>query len=137
MKPNVLLTIASLLSLLFITFHISDEIARGMEPGQLNMLIPMLITALWLYGALVLAGRRSGYIIMLIQAIFGMGIPVIHLTGIGLVGGRIAVDSGASFFWVWGNWALFMVSVLALVLAVRCLWNPQWGASSLLADSKS
>jgi hypothetical protein len=134
MKRSVLLTIASLLSLLLITFHISDEIARGMEPGQLNMLIPMLVTALWLYGALVLAGRRSGYIIMLIEAVFGTGIPVIHLTGVGFVGGRIAVDASGAFFWVWGNWALFMVSVFALVLAIRCLWNPQWGESSLLND---
>jgi hypothetical protein len=131
MKPNVLLTIASLFSILFLTFHISDEIARGMELGQLNMLIPMLFLAAWVYGALVLAGRRSGYIIMLIEAIFGLGIPVIHLTGVGLVGGRIAVDSTGAFFWVWGNWALFIISALAFALAVRCLWNPQWGNSRL------
>src|ERR1700754_4735460 len=100
MKPNVLLTIASLLSILFLTFHISDEIARGMEPGQLNMLIPMFVLAFFLYGALVLAGRRSGYIIMLIEALIGSGVPVIHLTGVGLVGGRIAVDASGAFFWV-------------------------------------
>ncbi len=134
MKPNVLLTIASLLSVLFLTFHISDEIARGMEPGQLNMLIPMIILALFVYGALALAGRRSGYIIMLIEAIIGTGIPIIHLTGVGLVGGRIAVDAGGAFFWVWGNWALFVVSFFALILAVRCLWNPQWAQSRLLGD---
>ena len=135
MKRSVLLTIASLLSILFLTFHISDEIARGMEPGQLNMLIPMIILVLFVYGALVLAGRRSGYIIMLIEAIFGTGIPVIHLTNLGLVGGRIAVDASGSFFWVWGNWALFMVSVLALTLAVRCLWSPQWGQSPVFPPS--
>lgn len=135
MKRSVLLTIASLLSILFLTFHISDEIARGMEQGQLNMLIPMLILALFVYGALVLAGRRSGYIIMLIEALFGAGIPVIHLTGVGLVGGRIAVDAGGAFFWVWGNWALFIISVFALVLAARCLWNPQWGESPVIPNS--
>jgi hypothetical protein len=129
MKHNVMLTIASLLSILFLTFHISDEIARGMEAGGINMLVPMLFLAVWLYGALVLAGRRSGYIIMLIEAVFGVGIPVIHLTGAGLVGGRIAVDSSGAFFWVWGNFALFVVSVFAFTLAVRCLWNPQWGES--------
>lgn len=132
MKRSVLLTIASLLSILFLTFHISDEIARGMEPGQLNMLIPMLILVVWVYGALVLSGRRSGYIIMLIEAIFGSGIPVIHLTGLGLVGGRIAIDASGAFFWVWGNWALFVISVFALILAVRCLWNPQWGQSPVM-----
>jgi hypothetical protein len=135
MKRSVLLTIASLLSILFLTFHISDEIARGMEPGQLNMVIPMLVLALFVYGALALAGRHSGYIIMLIEAIFGTGIPVIHLTGVGLVGGRIAVDASGAFFWVWGNWALFIISVFALILALRCLWNPQWGQSPVIPDS--
>ena len=124
-----MLTIASLLSILFLTFHISDEIARGMEVGGINMLVPMLFLAAWLYGALALAGRRSGYIIMLIEAIFGVGIPVVHLLGAGLVGGRIAVDSSGAFFWVWGNFALFVVSAFAFTLAVRCLWNPQWGES--------
>ena len=130
MKPNVMLTITSLLSILFLTFHLSDEIARGLEPGGLNMVIPMLIFAVWLYGTLVLAGRRSGYIIMLILAIFGTGIPILHMSGVGLVGGRIAVDSGGAFFWVWQNMAMCVVSAFSLILAVRLLWNPQWGESS-------
>src|SRR5436305_3972494 len=33
MKQNVMLTIASLLSILLLTFHLTDDIARGMEPG--------------------------------------------------------------------------------------------------------
>ena len=36
MKSNVMLTIASLLSILFFTFHLADDIARGMEPGKLT-----------------------------------------------------------------------------------------------------
>ena len=129
MKPNVMLTITSLLTILFLTFHLSDEIARGMEPGGLNMVIPVLILAVWLYGTLVLAGRRSGSIIMLILAIFGTGIPILHMSGMGLVGGRIAVDSGGAFFWAWQNMAMCMVSAFSVILAARLLWNPQWGQS--------
>jgi hypothetical protein len=33
MKHNAMLTIASLLSILFITFHLTDDIIRGMEKG--------------------------------------------------------------------------------------------------------
>jgi len=33
MKHNVMLTIASLLSILFMTFHLTDDIIRGIEPG--------------------------------------------------------------------------------------------------------
>ncbi len=38
MKHNVMLTIASLLSILFLTFHLTDDIVRGMEPGTLSKL---------------------------------------------------------------------------------------------------
>lgn len=137
MKRSTLLTLTSLLSILFMTFHISDEIARGMEHGGLNMVIPLLIVAGWLYGTLVLAERRSGYIIMLIVAIFGTGIPIVHMTGAnGLVGGRIAADSSGAFFWAWGNIALYVISVFSLVLASRALWSPQWAQGTLSSDPK-
>jgi len=127
MKPNVMLTITSLLSILFLTFHLSDEIARGMERGGLNMVIPMLVLGILLYGTLVLAGRRSGYIIMLLIGVFGTGIPILHMTGAGLIGGKIAADSSGAFFWVWGNLALCVISVFSIILAARGLWSPQWG----------
>lgn len=129
MKHSVMLTITSLLSILLLTLHLSDEIARGMEHGGLNMVIPVLIMAVWLYGTLVLAGRRSGYIIMLLVAIFGTGIPILHMSGIGLVGGKIAADSSGALFWVWQNMAMCTISAFSLILAVRCLWNPEWGKS--------
>ena len=127
MKPNVMLTITSLLSILFLTFHLSDEIARGMERGGLNMVIPMLVLAVLLYGTLMLTGRRSGYIIMLLIGVFGTGIPILHMTGAGLIGGKIAADSSGAFFWVWGNLALCVISVFSIILAARGLWSPQWG----------
>ena len=43
MKQNVMLTIASLLSILFMTFHLADDIVRGMEPGTLSSLIAVLL----------------------------------------------------------------------------------------------
>ena len=55
MKRNVMLTIASLLSILFMTFHLTDDIVRGMEPGTLSNLIAVPILVVWLYGTLVLA----------------------------------------------------------------------------------
>ncbi|MGE5743215.1 MAG: hypothetical protein ACM368_04740, partial [Gemmatimonadota bacterium] len=66
MKQNVMLTTTSLLSILFFTLHLADDIVRGMEPGTLSNLPAVPIFVLWLYGTLVLAGRRSGYIITLL-----------------------------------------------------------------------
>src|SRR5262249_54182596 len=100
MTHNVKLTITSLLSILFFAFHWADDIVRGMSPGGLSGLLGVLILVVWLYGTLVLAERRSGYIIMLLGSIGGLGVLVIHMRGAGLVGGRIANSSGV-FFWVW------------------------------------
>ncbi len=51
----------------------------------------------WLYGTLVLAGRRSGHIITLRGSLFASGMPVIHTMGAG-VGGEFAKSSGAFSF---------------------------------------
>ena len=50
MKQNVTLTIASLLSILFMTFHLGDDIVRGMETGTLSNLIALPILVVWMYG---------------------------------------------------------------------------------------
>ena len=60
MKPNITLTITSLLSILFFTFHFADDIVRGFEPGGVRNFSGVLIVAVWLYGTLVLAERRAG-----------------------------------------------------------------------------
>ncbi|HXF12837.1 MAG TPA: hypothetical protein VN517_06775, partial [Terriglobales bacterium] len=66
MRHNFALTIASLLSILFTTLHVADDIVRGMEPGRLSDLIVVPILVVWLYATLVLAERRSGYVIILL-----------------------------------------------------------------------
>lgn len=136
MKYSVLLTVTSLLSILLVTFHLSEEIVRGMEPGGLNMLVAVLIMLVWLYGTLVLAGRRSGYIIMLVGAILGTGIPILHMSGVGLVGGRIAADSSGAYLWVWGNMTMCTISAFSFILAVRALWDPQWGQARVNEQSQ-
>ena len=122
MKQNPMLTIASLLSILFLTFHLADDIRRGFEPGGPRVYLGILILFVWLYGTLALAGRRSGYIIMLVGSLLGAGVPLIHMTGKGLVGGRIA-GSNAIFFWVWTFLVLGLTSLFSLVLSARGLWS--------------
>ena len=111
MKQNTMLTITSLLSILFMTFHLADDIVRGMEPGRVSNLVAVPIFVVWLYGTLVLAERRSGYIIILLGSLLGLGVPVIHMMGKGVgVGGNIANSSGAFFF----VWTLIALGVTAL-----------------------
>ena len=123
MKHSVLLTITSLISILLMSFHLSDDVVRGFEPGGIKNSIGVLILVVWLYGTLVLAERRSGYIIMLLGGIFGAGVPVVHMIGSGLVDGK---EPGGIHFWVWTLLALQMTSAFSGILAVRSLWNPDW-----------
>ena len=64
--------IASLLSIVFMTAHWTDDIVRGFSPGGVSGLGGVLILVVWLYGTLVLAERRSGYVIMLVASLLGL-----------------------------------------------------------------
>ena len=125
MKRSTMLTITSLLSILLFTFHLSDDIVRGFEPGGVKNIIGVLMLVVWLYGTTVLAERRSGYIIILLGSILGSGVPVAHMIGRGLVGGRIANSSGI-FFWVWTLITLQVTAIFSLILSVRGLWSLPW-----------
>ena len=122
MQQSRLLTIASLLSILFVSLHTADDIVRGMEPGTLFDLIVVPILVVWLYGTLVLAGKRSGYVIIFLGSLLGLLVPVIHMKGHG-VGGAIAKSNGA-FFFIWVLLALGVTALFSLVLSLRGLWKP-------------
>ena len=121
MKQNGTLTIASLLSVLFMTLHTTDDIVRGMEPGTLFDLIVLPILAVQLYGTLVLAGRRSGYVILLLVSLLELVVPVVHMKGAG-VGGAIAQSHGA-FFFIWTLLALGVTALFCVMLSARGLWR--------------
>jgi hypothetical protein len=121
MKQNLTLTIASLLSVLLMTLHLADDIVRGMEPGTLSSLIALPILVVLLYGALVLAGKRSGYVIILLGSLLCLIVPVVHMKGAG-VGGATAQSSGA-FFFIWTLLALGVSALFSIILSARGLWE--------------
>jgi hypothetical protein len=124
MTHQRILTITSLLSILLFSFHWSDEIARGMEAGTIDKTWGgFAIFFVWLYGVLVIPERKVGLVIILLGSILASGVPILHMTGRGVVGGRIPVDSSGVFFWVWTNVALGATGMISLALAVRALWN--------------
>jgi len=125
MKQNVTLTITSLVSILFFTFHLSDDIVRGFEPGGFRQINGIVILVVWLYGTMVLSGRRSGYIIILLGSLLTSLMPVAHMRGAGLVGGRVAHTSGM-LFWVWTLITVGATALFSVVLSVRELWRLPW-----------
>ena len=118
MKPRDLLTGTTLLTAFFLTLHVSDDIARGMDTIGLHSLIPMLVFGLWLYGTLVLSGRRWGYVLQLLVAIVGLGVVIIHLKGAHM--GQIAVSNGGVLF-VWTLFVIGTTSSLSILLCVHGL----------------
>ena len=126
MKQNVMLTITSLLSILFMTFHLTSDTlhARVGTPeagGSTLVMVPILVV--WLYGTLVLAEQRSGYVIMLIGSLLGLAMPLIHVMGAGGVfRGEIAKSSPA-FLFVWTLHALGATAMFSLILSARGLWS--------------
>jgi len=130
MKESILLTVASPLSIRFLAIHLADDIVRGIEKGSLLNLTAVPIVVLWLYGTLVLAKRRSGYVIILLGSILGAGVPVIHfMREGGVVGGRLANFAG-NFFFVWTIIAIGATSLFSIVLSVRGLWSLRKGAAA-------
>src|SRR5579871_1098597 len=90
MKQSVTLTITSLLSILLLTFHMAGDILFGMASPRFANLIAVLVFVIWLYGTLVLAERRAGYIIILFGSLLGLVVLLVHMKGAnGLLGGAI------------------------------------------------
>ena len=129
MKPNTLLTGLSLLSIVLCTFHLTDDIVYGWEPGRLATLYALPIFVAWLYGALLLRERLSGYIILMLGSIVSLGIPMIHMSGKGIgTASRVANTSGHRFF-VWTLLMLAMSGLFSLVLSAQALWRRDWRRS--------
>jgi len=130
MKPNVILTIASLLLVLFLTFHLAGDIVHGFEPGGLSNLVGgVLISVVLLYGTTVLFERRSGYIIMLLGSLFSLVVPIVHMKGRGVgITSRVPNYSG-HFFFVWTLLAIGVLGLFSAILAARGLWSLPWRRS--------
>jgi hypothetical protein len=123
LKHNVMLTISTFLSLLFTSFHHADDVVRGLAPGKFSNIIPIVFLFIWLYATLlVLEKRRSGYITILVISILAIGLPIIHMTGAGMSGGRIANSTGA-FFFVWTLVVIGVTALFSAVISARALWS--------------
>jgi hypothetical protein len=124
-----MLTIASLLSILLFTLHLADDIVRGFEPGTATNLLAIPIFVVWLYGTLLLAERRSGYIITLLGGLLSALVPLAHSMGKGFgVTSSIGHSSG-HFFFVWTLIAIGVTGLFSVMLSVRGLWSLPWRRS--------
>ncbi len=131
MKQHATIVITNLLTVVLVTVHLTDDIVRGVAPGGLTDLAAVFVFVVWLYGALVLGERRSGYVIMLVGSVIGTGIPILHMAGRG-----IATASAPIF--VWTDLAVCTSGAFGVVLAIqRALGHARGQRSSWIALTNS
>jgi biotin transporter BioY len=119
MKDNTILVVTSLLSILLLTLHVTDDIVRGISKAEPSN-TALLVLAVFVYGTLVLAEQRSGHVIMLFVGLFAAAMPVIHMRGAHY--SEIARSAGG-FLFVWTLWALGGLGGVTLILSARGLWS--------------
>lgn len=124
-KSTIMLVVTSLLSLLLLTLHVTDDIVRGISKAESSN-IALVVFVVFLYGTLVVAERRSGHVIMLLIGFFAAAMPVIHMRGVHYP--EIARSAGG-FFFVWTLWVLGGIGGLTFVLSARGLWSLRRGQS--------
>lgn len=130
MRDNRTLIITSLLSILFVTLHLTSDTVHariGTPEAGGSTLIAVPILVVWLYGTLVLAERRSGHIIMLVGSIIAMGMPVIHVMGAGGVFHGAIAKSNPAFLFVWTFHVLGVTGMFSFILSARGLWSLRRG----------
>ena len=120
MKLNTL-TVASLITIILVPFHVAGDIALGLDQGGSGVvfiLVPIL--RLIALGTFLLAERTSGHILMFLGGLAALGMPIIHRNN--AFTPTIAKAPGGVFF-VWTLVALGITGGLAIVLSARGLWN--------------
>ena len=117
MKPRVMLIATSLLSIVLLSLHISEDILLGFAPGGLTNLFAIAILVVYLCGALLLSDHWSGLIIVLIGSIIAAAMPVMHMSGAGVGVKR----SAGAFFFIWNLYALGVTGTFGFILSVLAL----------------
>jgi len=129
MKQAAMLTTASLLTVLFMTFHMTGDILFRMAPAGLINLLVVFIFVVQLYGTLALGGRRPGYIIIFFASILGLIVPIVHMKGTrGVLGGDIGTSS-QTFLFVWTLLALGITATFSIILSGSALLSLPWRRS--------
>ncbi len=118
MKQNNLLSVTSILSVLLLALHISQDIVFGFDRGGLNQLVGVAILLVVVCGALPLRERASGMVIMLLGGVVAAGMLPLHMRN-GLRP-EFLEKSGALLF-VWTLYVLGVIGAFSVVLAVQAL----------------
>lgn len=118
MKQNDLLSVTSILSVLLLALHISQDIVFGFDRAGLQHLIGVAILLLIVCGALLLRERLAGKVIMLLGGVMAAGMLPLHMQN-GLRP-EFLEKSGALLF-IWTLYILGVTGAFSVILAVQAL----------------
>lgn len=115
MDRRNLLTVTSLVSILLLTLHITDDMVHALDtPGPSNV-IGIAVAVLLLIGPLLLRDRLAGRIIIVLGALFALGMPVLHFQGRSFPD---IVRGPGGFFFYWTLLILGILGALSIILVV-------------------
>jgi hypothetical protein len=112
-----------------LTAHLSQDVVYGIEQGDLGDLIAAAISGVWLYFTMALAGRRSGYLLLLLGAFLAPVVPLAHMSGDGV---RDDLPAGEGFFFVWTLVGLGVTAPLSLLFSIQGQWRLRSGVVGFL-----
>jgi hypothetical protein len=127
MKNNTALIVLSLLNALFFGLHLTGDIVFGIEAGGRDILVGVLIFAVYLYGAVGLPERLAGYIIMMLGGLASAALPYVHTAR--PLGERFGQLPGG-FFFIWTLLTMGGTGLVAFVLSVQAIQG--WRSKRLL-----
>lgn len=122
MKQNDLLSVTSILSVVLLALHISQDVVFGFDRRGLNQLVGVAILLVVVCGAVPLRERRSGKVIMLLGGVIAAAMMPIHMRN-GLRP-EFLERSGALLF-VWTLYLLGVNGAFSVILAVQALRGPR------------
>jgi hypothetical protein len=126
MKRSLMLTIASLLSILFLMLHLTDDFVRGISQVGPWALVILPFVGGWMYATLVVAERRSGYFVNLLGGMAALAMPVLHMRR---EWSAVSISKPGTYFFIFTLLLLGALGVFSIIFSVRGLLNPQWGQS--------
>lgn len=122
MKEAEILRLSSLISLVLLTLHLTDDVVRGMFPTGIALFYAAIASGVLLCGILLLAEQRSNLLLMLLISIVAVAMPLLHMSGAGVFS---SAKSSGGFFFVWTLVALGAIGTCSFMLSLRGLWNLQ------------
>ena len=123
MNRNISLIVASLLTILFVTFHGAHDMILGYAPAGFMNLPVIVVLVLWLYATLAIGERRLPYVVVMTLSLLASGLPLIHMMGKKGLVGRSDPGSAGAFFFAWTLVAVGITAMLSVVLSARELWR--------------